>query len=33
MCAKKLGEYVQLNNFDGVDIDYEDNEAMNKGTG
>lgn len=33
VCAQKLGEYVKQNNYDGVDIDYEDNEAMNKGTG
>ena len=32
-CAQKLGDYVNLNNYDGVDVDYEDNEAMNKGTG
>jgi chitinase len=33
ICAQKLGDYVRDNNFDGVDIDYEDNKAMDKGTG
>ena len=32
-CANKLAKYVYDNNFDGVDIDYEDNEAMLDGTG
>jgi hypothetical protein len=27
-CAVKLGQYVSLNNLDGVDIDWEDNHAM-----
>ena len=32
-CAKKLGEFVLNNNLDGVDIDWEDNGAMEAGTG
>jgi chitinase len=32
-CAEKLGAYVKSNNFDGVDVDYEDNKAMTEGTG
>jgi len=28
-----LAEFVLANNFDGVDIDWEDNEAMELGTG
>lgn len=32
-CALKLGNYVKTNNFDGVDLDWEDNEAMKRGTG
>ena len=32
-CALKLGTYVKQNNFDGVDLDWEDNEAMKRGTG
>ena len=33
MCGKKLGQFVLDNNLDGADIDWEDNTAMNKGTG
>lgn len=29
MCAQKLGDFVLQNNLDGVDIDWEDNQAMN----
>jgi hypothetical protein len=32
-CAKKLADFVLGNNLDGVDIDYEDNNAMNAGNG
>ncbi len=32
-CANKLGEFVLDNNLDGVDIDWEDNIAMEAGTG
>lgn len=32
-CAEKLGNYVLSNNLDGVDIDWEDNQAMEAGTG
>lgn len=31
-CATKLGNFVIQNNLDGVDIDYEDNAAMEAGT-
>jgi chitinase len=31
--AIKLADFVNQNNFDGVDIDYEDNAAMEAGTG
>jgi hypothetical protein len=30
--ATKLASFVQSNNLDGVDIDYEDNTAMDMGT-
>ena len=30
--ANKLADFVLNNNLDGVDIDYEDNIAMNAGT-
>jgi len=33
MCARKLGDYVNSNLYDGVDVDYEDNKAMNLGNG
>ena len=33
VCANKLGAFVQSNNLDGVDIDWEDNDAMKKGLG
>jgi chitinase len=33
MCGKKLGNFVFENNLDGVDIDWEDNTAMESGTG
>ena len=32
-CAVKLGEFVKNNNLDGVDIDWEDNAAMEAGKG
>ena len=32
-CANKLGKVVLENNLDGVDIDWEDNIAMNAGNG
>lgn len=32
-CAIKLGEFVKNNNLDGVDIDWEDNAAMEAGKG
>lgn len=31
--AVSLANFVLNNNVDGVDIDWEDNEAMNRGTG
>jgi hypothetical protein len=33
VCAGKLGDFVNNNNLDGVDIDWEDNLAMEAGTG
>ena len=32
-CATKLGNFILNNNLDGVDLDWEDNEAMNRGLG
>lgn len=32
-CAQKLGSFVASNNLDGVDIDWEDNSAMEAGKG
>ena len=32
-CAVKLGKFVLENNLDGVDIDWEDNGAMQQGSG
>lgn len=32
-CGYALGNFVKNNNLDGADIDWEDNTAMNKGTG
>ncbi len=32
-CGQKLGHFVLDNNLDGADIDWEDNDAMNAGTG
>lgn len=32
-CGHKLGSFVLNNNLDGVDIDWEDNAAMEAGTG
>lgn len=32
-CGYKLGNFVLDNNLDGADIDWEDNAAMNRGTG
>jgi chitinase len=32
-CATRLGNFVKDNNLDGVDLDWEDNAAMNVGTG
>lgn len=32
-CAVKLAKFVSENNLDGVDIDWEDNAAMEAGTG
>lgn len=32
-CANELGDFVLSRNLDGVDIDYEDNDAMNARTG
>lgn len=32
-CANKLGNFVKNNNLDGVDIDWEDNAAMEAGRG
>ena len=32
-CATKLGNYVLNNNLDGVDLDWEDNAAMEAGLG
>lgn len=32
-CAQKLGAFVSSNNLDGVDIDWEDNSAMEAGKG
>ncbi|CAM6004217.1 unnamed protein product [Sphagnum balticum] len=32
-CASKLANFVKDNNLDGVDIDWEDNDAMEKGIG
>jgi chitinase len=32
-CASKLATYVKGNNLDGVDIDWEDNHAMEAGSG
>lgn len=32
-CATKLGTFVKDNNLDGVDIDWEDNPAMEIGKG
>tara|TARA_B110000503_G_C7085235_1_gene386979 strand:+ start:509 stop:676 length:168 start_codon:yes stop_codon:yes gene_type:complete len=31
--CEKLGNFVLDNNLDGVDLDYEDNAAMENGTG
>ena len=31
--AKDLAAFVKANNFDGADVDWEDNDAMNKGIG
>lgn len=28
-----LAWFVKNNNLDGIDLDYEDNDAMNRGTG
>ena len=28
--CKNLGNYVVQHNLDGIDLDYEDNDAMNK---
>ena len=33
VCATKLGNYVLNNNLDGVDLDWEDNAAMEAGIG
>jgi chitinase len=33
VCAAKLGKYVLENNLDGCDIDWEDNDAMERGEG
>jgi hypothetical protein len=33
LTATKLGNFVLSNNLDGVDIDWEDNGAMDAGTG
>ena len=33
LCATKLGNFVLENNLDGVDIDWEDNGAMEAGKG
>ena len=32
-CAKKLASFVINNQLDGVDVDWEDNPAMEAGTG
>ena len=32
-CAQQLANYVLNSHVDGVDLDYEDNAAMNVGTG
>jgi hypothetical protein len=32
-CATELAKFVIQNNFDGVDVDWEDNAAMNSGKG
>lgn len=32
-CGLKLGDFVLANNLDGADIDWEDNDAMEAGTG
>lgn len=32
-CAKSLGDFILNNNLDGVDVDWEDNTAMEAGTG
>ena len=32
-CAAQLADFVQAHNVDGVDLDYEDNAAMQAGTG
>jgi len=32
-CGINLANFVRQNNFDGVDLDWEDNEAMNQGKG
>jgi chitinase len=32
-CAEKLGNFVLENNLDGVDVNWEDNHAMEAGTG
>lgn len=31
--AEDLGQFVLQNNLDGVDLDWEDNDAMDAGTG
>ena len=33
VCAQKLGNYVLNNHLDGVDLDWEDNAAMEAGLG
>ena len=32
-CGTKFGQFILDNNFDGGDVDWEDNQAMNRGTG
>ncbi|THU79121.1 glycoside hydrolase, partial [Dendrothele bispora CBS 962.96] len=31
--AKKIGDWVKANNLDGIDVDYEDFDALNDGSG
>jgi hypothetical protein len=32
-CGTNFGNFILANNFDGGDVDWEDNQAMNQGKG